>query len=772
MARAAVGDNRFTMCIRFALGLLLAAGSGWAQQVTGTVGGRVVNSRNEAVTLVQIQLRGALAEAIVARAVTTAEGTFQLPDIAPGSYVLETAAVDYYVVRQEFTVAAGETKNFEVVLSASNTRRSDSVDVSAGVFEDVTQASASAITLEGAERKNLASVLADDPLRAVQSLPGVSSNNDFSSEFSLRGAPFGRIGLYLDGVLLHAPFHTTDGQADNGSLTIFNGDMTGNMTLFEGAWPVRYSDRTAGVLAVETREGSRDEIHDQFNASASNASLLAEGPWGKNKRGSWMVAFRKSYLQYILNRIDFGDSAPLSFGFTDGQARLSYDLTPKHTIGLSYLEGSSGVDRTRYQSELSASAVMTSAFRFTLLNLSSRYTPSARLLITSHGAWSRERGDVANRDNTPLSGNTFAEWTGRSDATYVWSGKHTLDFGSQVRQTRDDGIANRFLYTPALTSALDTFRGSAHQLGAYVQQSFSLASNHVHLTAGIREDEHSQSQPHITSPYASASFQPWAKTRLQFDWGQYAQFPELSQFFSTFAVGHLLPERATHYEAAVEQRLDEHTRLRVEVYDRQDRDLLATPLIDPRLNATGAVVGAVATAPLLNSQRGYARGVQIFLQRRIDNGFTGWVSYAYGRAVLRDGVLAVRFPSDYDPRSTFNAYASRRVRPTVNLSAHFAYGSGMPLPGFYRLDPNGYALSPNRNALRAPAYQRTDIRMNKAFVHKKTKTTLFAEVVNVSNHSNRDFDTPGPYDPATQRTYPKFYSMFPILPSAGMVFDF
>ena len=50
----------------------------------------------------------------------------------------------------------------------------------------------------------------------------------------MRGAPFDRIGLYLDGVLLHAPFHTTDGQADNGSLTIFNGDLTEDMTLYRG----------------------------------------------------------------------------------------------------------------------------------------------------------------------------------------------------------------------------------------------------------------------------------------------------------------------------------------------------------------------------------------------------------------------------------------------------------------------------------------------------------------------------------------------------------
>ena len=62
--------------------------------------------------------------------------------------------------------------------------------------------------------------------------------------------------------------------------------------------------------------------------------------------------------------------------------------------------------------------------------------------------------------------------------------------------------------------------------------------------------------------------------------------------------------------------------------------------------------------------------------------------------------------------------------------------------------------------------------MNKAWVHKKTTTTLFAEIVNLTNHHNKDFDSPGPYDPVTTRTFPNFFSMFPILPSAGMAFEF
>jgi hypothetical protein len=778
---------RVCSILRCGVTLVFGAVMAVAQVDTGEVRGRVVSSRNnEPLGLVQVQLQlpGTSTNATsntMFRAVTGQDGTFSIAGVPPGNYVLQTATVDYYLVRQEFTLAAGESKNFDVVLTSSTDQRKDTVVVSAGAFGVTPEVAASAITLQGEERKNLASVLADDPLRAVQSLPGVTSNNDFDSEFSLRGAPFSRIGLYLDGVLLHAPFHTTDGQADNGSLTIFNGDTTDDMTLYEGAWPVRYSDRTAGILAVDTREGNRQEIQGRLTASASNAGGLFEGPLGKKQRGSWIVSFRKSYLQYILNQIDFGDQAPMSFGFTDGQARLTYDLTPKHTISLSDVEGASGVDRTPFRSELGVNSVLTSGFRFSLLNLGSRYAPNSRVLITNHLAWSRERGDVENRDNALLDNQAYGEWTWHGDVSVSWlsdkpgqkQGRDTLDFGGLFRQLRQDGSTTQFIYTPVLIPSPDAFRGSGHRFGGYVQQSYGLFSDRIHLTAGVRRDEFSQSPVEVTSPYASVSFTPLTGTHVQFDWGQYAQFPELNQIFSAFTHVPLLPERATHYEAVVEQTLDERTRVRVEFYDRQDRDLLARPFLDPRvLLFGGTIFNAVPNAPWRNSERGYSRGAQIFLQRRTANGFTGWISYAYGHAVIRDGDLGVRFPSDYDQRHTFNAYVSRRLRPTVNVSARFTYGSGMPLPGFYRLDGTAYFLATNRNGLRAPNYQRTDLRLNKAYVHKKTKATLFAEVINLTNHHNSDFDSAGPYDSTTGRTSPNFFSMFPILPSAGMLFEF
>ncbi len=736
---------------------------------TAEIDGRVVNARDgETLSLVKVELAGTMY-----RAVSEDDGTFHITGIPAGEYILQSSTVGFYTFRSpSFTLTTGEHRSFDVILASSTNKAATSVDVSADVFDINPDTAAAGFTLSGDERKNLASVLADDPLRAVQNLPGVTSNNDFSSEFSVRGAPFHRVGLYLDGVLMHSPFHTTDGQADNGSLTIFNGDLTEDMTLYQGAWPVKYSNRTAGVLDVETRGGSRDAIHGKVSASASNAGVTLEGPINREKRGAWLVDFRKSYLQYILNRIDFGDQPPLAFAFDDVQARLDYNVTSRHALSLTVLNGSSSVDRSRFRSELSPNTVMTSGYRFTMGNLGSRYTPNSKLLISNHVAWSHEKGHVENRDDAPLNDSGYSEWTWRGDASMMWNKKSSLEFGGEFRGSRQDSLTTQFIYAPSITPSRDSSNARGHQGGAYIQESVGPSSGRIRLTAGIREDEQSAYGTAITSPYASLSLQLLKRTHVQFDWGQYGQFPELSQLFSVFAVTPLRPERATHYEAAVEERMNDRIRLHVEFYDREDRDLLDRPALFPRALAGGTIADAQPAAPLLNSERGYARGIEFYIQRRSANGVTGWVSYAYGRASLSDNVLQARFPSEYEQRHTINAYASRRLRPSVNVSARFTYGSGMPLPGFYAVDSSGYSLSTVRNGLRAPAYERADVRLNKAYVRQKFKTTLFGEIVNLTNHKNRDFDSPGPYDNTTGHTVPNFYSMFPILPSVGLLVEF
>ncbi len=743
--------------MRFLIGFIFSV-SLLAQ--SATVKGRVVDARGgEGLAQVSVRI-GEL------RATTDAGGLFEITAAPVGDSTLTVATVGYHAMKLAVHLEAGETRQFEVVLSADNFRRSDTVDVGAGPFETARQDSPSTLVLAGNDIKNLASVLADDPLRAVQSLPGVSSNNDFDARFSLRGADYNRIGLYLDEVLLHQPFHMLAGQNVTGSGAAFNGDMVEQLELHEGAFPQRFQDRSAGILDVHTREGSRKGVIFRAEASLSNAGGVAEGPMGK--KGSWMVAARKSYLQYLISRLATNDTS-LVFGLEDVQSRLSYDLTPANHLSLFMLESFSSVDRTS-NPRLGINSLATAGYNYTLGNLGWRYAPSSKLAISSHFAWMREKFDNLNTNRLRLGSGFYGEWVGNSNGSWVQSAQSTLDFGVSVRRMRDAGLAAQYQTVTAPPRLQNRYNGTGTLAGGFAQQSWTGLGGKLHLSAGIRGDRGPINGISTATPQASASFILGTGTRFQVGWGQYVQFPELAILTSTLGSRALLPIRSNHVLAAVEQRLNERTRLRLELYNRADRDLPFQSFAEPRLVAGKVLVPPVS--PLwYNALRGYSRGVEIFLQRSSANRFNGWVSYAYGRTNQRDGVTRARFVSDYDQRHTVNIFAGYRVRPSVHASIHSSYGSGFPIPAWLTVSSGVYNLAAQRNQLRMDYYQRTDLRINKTWTHDKWKTTLYGELLNMTNRTNRIFNSLNSYNTSTGRTSIALDSMFPILPSIGILFE-
>ena len=735
----------------------------WVIAQTGQVAGSIADARGgEPLATVEVQLAGT-----DYRTSSDAQGHFQMTGIPTGDYMLNVSTVGYRLARKPFHLDAGETKQFDVILSPGTLTQKESVDVKAGPFEVPVQAGAAPLVLAGNEMTNLASVLANDPLRAVQALPGVSSNDDFNATFALRGADFSRIGIYMDGILLHSPLHTLESSQTTGSESAFNGGMVDSLELYEGVMPPEDSDRTAGALNVLSRDGGRDAISFRGEASFSNAGATVEGPLDHEKKGSWIVSARKSYLQYLIDRI--GVDTSLVFGLEDVQARFTYNLSPKNYLFLDILESYTELDRTARQATLGVNSMMLAGYDYTLAVAGWRYTPNAKFILNSRAAWMREKSDDQNPKRLLLQSDFYGEWTANQTATWVESPNGTLDFGWTARQIRDQGYANQYQSNLSFL-LLDRYRGDSTRGGGYLGQSWSGWSGKFHLSAGGRADRDSLDGKTVWQPQASVALSVAEGTRLQLAWGEYAQFPELSQLTSNLGSKSLLPERTIQSTVAIEQRLGARTRLRAEFYNRADRDLIWQPLYDPRILA-GKIYSPPLNTPYYNSERGYSRGFEIFLQRASANRLTGWISYAYGHAEMRDGIDHISFPSDWDQRHSVNAFASYRLRPSVNVSLRSVWGTGFPIPGFLQKEGSSYYLSSQRNAVRLGNYQRTDFRINKTWTHVRWKTTLYGELLNISNQANYRYDSFNGYNGKTGLVSLTFDKLFPILPSLGVVVE-
>ena len=72
-------------------------------------------------------------------------------------------------------------------------------------------------TIGATEIQDLRGLVADDPMRAIQAMPGVTATDDFSAEFSARGAGPRNTAVLLDGIPASAVLlHTVEGRDDSG----------------------------------------------------------------------------------------------------------------------------------------------------------------------------------------------------------------------------------------------------------------------------------------------------------------------------------------------------------------------------------------------------------------------------------------------------------------------------------------------------------------------------------------------------------------------------
>jgi Carboxypeptidase regulatory-like domain/TonB-dependent Receptor Plug Domain len=698
---------------------------------------------------------------------TDSFGRFTMERVDPGPHVLEISLPGYQSVRTEFRVESGETKEFQVSLVPKLLKQSTVVEGTTDPAGPETSHSPAAdeFTLLHSDLINLSSVLADDPLRAVQAVSGVASNDDFEARFSLRGADFARTGIFLDGVLLPNALHSLEGSGLLGSSSVFNPALVDELTLYKGAYSSKFADSSAGVVDVRMRDGNRDGYHVRAMANIAQAGAEAEGPAGK--ACSWIGAFRESYIQSIL-----GDRIPdpsLAFSTVDSQGRVTCHPSAKNTLMAELIDSGTDLDRSGLRKSLNPTELMTANQHLWFGNAAWEYAASSNLLVTNRVAWMQDRFRESDVMARPLGDGIGTEQVWSSDLSWMWKPGNLLSAGLETRNMRANGFTEVRYASPKIT-LLNRADGNGWVTGGFVEESWKSGGGRLHASLGGRFDHDQDGRQTVMSPQGSFAVRVLPSTELHFGWGQYVQFPAIAVAASTWANSELLPIRSNQASAAVVQRFGMNTKLRVEFYNRQDRDLLLQPALYPRMLA-GKVVLPGAMPWFENSGRGYGRGAEASLERRITKGLSGWVSYSYGRSMTHDGVLQNWFPADYDQRHTVNAYAVYAWKPSVTLSSRWTYGSGFPVPGYLTETDGRYFLSADRNGARLPAYRRFDVRMNKTWDHESYKIRLYAEVLNATNSSNYAFGSLNAFDTKKGKADVSIQDLFPILPSVGIVFE-
>lgn len=153
----------------------------------------------------------------------------------------------------------------------------------------------------------------------LKTLPDVQSNNEMSSQYSVRGGSFDENMVYINGVEVYRPMLVRNGQQEGTS--IINPDMVKNILFSPGGFNASYGDRMSSVLDI--LYGRPQQFRAKASASFLGASLWAEGLLGD--RCTYSVGFRQHSNRYVFRSLDTKGNYTTSY--TDLQALLTYSVS-------------------------------------------------------------------------------------------------------------------------------------------------------------------------------------------------------------------------------------------------------------------------------------------------------------------------------------------------------------------------------------------------------------------------------------------------------------
>lgn len=157
----------------------------------------------------------------------------------------------------------------------------------------------------------------------VVTFAGVSSNNELSSQYSVRGGSYDENIVYVNGIEVFRPLLIRSGQQEG--LSFINPDLTESVNFAAGGFDARYGDKMSSVLDITYKKPKT------FEGSAS-ASLLGANAYVGSSTGKFtqVTGIRYKTGRTLLKTMD--TDAEYDPNFVDIQTYMTYNFAPKWEI--------------------------------------------------------------------------------------------------------------------------------------------------------------------------------------------------------------------------------------------------------------------------------------------------------------------------------------------------------------------------------------------------------------------------------------------------------
>jgi outer membrane receptor protein involved in Fe transport len=582
--------------------------------------------------------------------------------------------------------------------------------------------------------------LADETLRAVQRLPGTTTNG-FSSIGSVRGGEPNETAIVLDGLRLYEPFHLKNFLSP---VSLLDSRLIDSIEFYSGGFPVEYGDRMSAIIDATTVR-PLDPRYFEIGVNLFHASALAATQFDDG-RGHVLLSGRRSNLGDLahLSENDFGEPQ-----YSDGFGRVEYLFSDATRASLEALVSSDSIVARQHSGRERARAKYRNIYAWATIDHDWQNGASTRLIASYTDLENRRQGtlnDPGVRTASVRDERLFHIIGLRLDNS-LETGMLQHRFGAEVRRLWGDyDYSSEVHAAPGFpfpgSPGFDTSRATAPSPEGYESSGYwdvhTRLGERWDVQGGVRIDTQTydgSDDGEQWSPRVSVLYTLSPRTHLRASLGRFVQFQGINELQVEDGVDTFYgAQHAHHAILGFDHSFDDGLDLRVEAFRKEYRRINPRfeNIFDPLVLLPEAEFDRVRIAP----QSGLASGVELMLQLRPRGSWSGWLSYSWSQ--VDDRVDGEDVPRSWDQRHAVNLGIVWAKGPwSATLTDSFR--TGWPTTALEVADSTSgtpQIVLSRRNRSRLGAYNSLDFRLTRTFALPRGALDVFVEVNNALDREN------------------------------------
>src|SRR5699024_1355170 len=170
-----------------------------------------------------------------------------------GEYTIVVSSMGFQEIREKVNLQHNTKKDFNLEIDSNQL---EEVVIAATDYKtDIRTPEMSVNKIKIETIKKMPVVMGEvDVLKSILQFPGVSSANEGSTGFNVRGGSADANLVILDDAVIYNTAHLF------GFFSVFNSDVVDDMKLIKGGIPSMFGGRTSSVLDTRHKRGKPDEI--------------------------------------------------------------------------------------------------------------------------------------------------------------------------------------------------------------------------------------------------------------------------------------------------------------------------------------------------------------------------------------------------------------------------------------------------------------------------------------------------------------------------------